>query len=713
MTNDFDPQDPKITAYALGELNPAESADMAKLLSQSTDAQRAIRDIRKTVGLLKTEFQKEAKPSLSKEHRHTIEQTLDPGNTAKPFPSRRTANRSRKRIPVWITACLLLVIASVWTFQSDLFKRKNGRKTEIVADNEFSHSPELLKYDRNEKNHLAAENSSASASPQKDRVGKRNDSRNAGQSQQEKTLSTPSHSKRKRRSQPFELRSKKNRDANRSKLGKITSPSKSKSGVSSFQGFSPQKTQTKNYRSTKKPGSQTVQELKEGIVQKFKQPEPIKSGKVLQIEPHRELRGRRSGYRDAYSRFYLTPKTSNRIRKQNRLFGGKSDSLHSGTSFSRSRSLQKNATKDLFKAQKKQKKPSESSKRKLFDSKTKRFFKLQNLDKNKKSSQAELKEKRKASNLKKNLDAAKEEKEADLSDDVVKPNRNEIVVENEFLPAMRFPNSTFPLDVGTVSYSEIVRYISKGQLPPPSVVRIEELLNAFQYANPKPKNDKPFAVTIESGKCPWNRNNTLVRIAIEGREIESSVKTKATPQPPLANDVELNVQFNPAKVGWHRLIGFEDGLYETEKTTDKNQFFAGHSVTALYEIAPANRSLLAGELLKNRYVIPPKLNHRNKNRHELLSIKLSYKLPGTNRTLSMIAAHTPRKSASVSNDFNWTAAVAMYGLLLRNSQYVGDANLELVRKLAITSQGKNPNHRRKEFLDLVEKTIELVKQPGK
>ena len=84
MTNDFDPKDPKITAYALGELNPAEKAEVEKLIHDSDDAQRAVGEIRKTVCMLTEEFQNEVKPSLSEEHRQAIERSLDPRNAVEP-----------------------------------------------------------------------------------------------------------------------------------------------------------------------------------------------------------------------------------------------------------------------------------------------------------------------------------------------------------------------------------------------------------------------------------------------------------------------------------------------------------------------------------------------------------------------------------------------------------------------------------------------------
>jgi len=95
----------------------------------------------------------------------------------------------------------------------------------------------------------------------------------------------------------------------------------------------------------------------------------------------------------------------------------------------------------------------------------------------------------------------------------------EPIVENEFVSPRVAPLSTFAVDVDTASYSNMRRFLAQGQLPPPSAVRIEELINYFKYQDPSPSGDKPFSVHLEAAACPWSPEHKLVRIGLKGKEI--------------------------------------------------------------------------------------------------------------------------------------------------------------------------------------------------
>ena len=82
------------------------------------------------------------------------------------------------------------------------------------------------------------------------------------------------------------------------------------------------------------------------------------------------------------------------------------------------------------------------------------------------------------------------------------------------------PLSTFSIDVDTASYANVRRFLSSGRLPPPDAVRIEEMVNYFRYDYPQPVGDKPFSVTLEAAECPWHSGRRLVRIGLEGRDID-------------------------------------------------------------------------------------------------------------------------------------------------------------------------------------------------
>jgi Ca-activated chloride channel family protein len=93
------------------------------------------------------------------------------------------------------------------------------------------------------------------------------------------------------------------------------------------------------------------------------------------------------------------------------------------------------------------------------------------------------------------------------------------IEENPFLDAATNPLSTFSIDVDTASYSNIRRFINDGSLPPKDAVRIEEMINYFDYDYVPPTDGKPFAVHIDVAGCPWEASHRLVRIGLKGREI--------------------------------------------------------------------------------------------------------------------------------------------------------------------------------------------------
>jgi Ca-activated chloride channel family protein len=91
--------------------------------------------------------------------------------------------------------------------------------------------------------------------------------------------------------------------------------------------------------------------------------------------------------------------------------------------------------------------------------------------------------------------------------------------ENIFHDAIRNPLSTFSIDVDAASYSNIRRFINNGNRPPKDAVRIEEMVNYFDYDYEQPKRDDPFAVVTEISTAPWNPKHKLVHIGLQGKKI--------------------------------------------------------------------------------------------------------------------------------------------------------------------------------------------------
>ncbi|MFK8007010.1 MAG: von Willebrand factor type A domain-containing protein [Saprospiraceae bacterium] len=92
-------------------------------------------------------------------------------------------------------------------------------------------------------------------------------------------------------------------------------------------------------------------------------------------------------------------------------------------------------------------------------------------------------------------------------------------VENEFLTSSDKPLSTFSIDVDNASYSNARRYLNNYQMPPKNAVRIEEFINYFNYDYPQPNSVDPFSINTEISDCPWNNENKLVHIGLQGYEL--------------------------------------------------------------------------------------------------------------------------------------------------------------------------------------------------
>ncbi|HKJ64190.1 MAG TPA: VWA domain-containing protein [Desulfopila sp.] len=91
--------------------------------------------------------------------------------------------------------------------------------------------------------------------------------------------------------------------------------------------------------------------------------------------------------------------------------------------------------------------------------------------------------------------------------------------ENRFTNSLHHPLSTFSVDVDTASYANIRRLLTGGSLPPAGAVRIEEMINYFDYDYPQPEG-APFSLTTEMGPSPYNQGYRLVSIGIQGRNLD-------------------------------------------------------------------------------------------------------------------------------------------------------------------------------------------------
>ncbi len=459
--------------------------------------------------------------------------------------------------------------------------------------------------------------------------------------------------------------------------------------------------------------------------------------------------------------------------------------------------------------------------------------------------------------------------------------------ENRFHDVLTSPQSTFSIDVDGAAYANVRRFVMSDQLPYRDAVRIEELINYFDYDYAKPKGNEPFSINLEYSECPWNEEHRLVHIGLQGKQLSdedrrpsnlvflidvsgsmrpenklpllkkafkllvgqldgddmvsivvyaSSTGMVLPPTPgsrkaeiidaierlesggstaggagiqlayriasenflkngnnrvilatdgdfnvgisstselvdyiegrrgegifltvlgfgmgnykdnrleqladkgngnhayidnimeakkvlvnevtstlyTIAKDVKIQVEFNPAKVGSYRLIGYENRMLATEDFTDDKkdagEIGAGHTVTALYEIVPVDEGAPVDDGLRYQ---DRKVTGYDGLRNELLFVKIRYKEPDgeKSREIREVLKDKPARLARTSDDFRFSAAVAMFGLVLRDSEHKGNATLEGAVSLARNAMGNDPFQYRAEFVSVVERTATLI-----
>jgi Ca-activated chloride channel family protein len=182
----------------------------------------------------------------------------------------------------------------------------------------------------------------------------------------------------------------------------------------------------------------------------------------------------------------------------------------------------------------------------------------------------------------------------------------------------------------------------------------------------------------------------------------------------VAKDVKFQVEFNPARVGAYRLLGYENRILKDEDfkndAKDAGDMGSGHTVTALYEIVPAGVKIDLPGVDPLKYQTPAQPANGS---DEWLTVKMRYKQPDgdVSKELSSVLSGSAEKP--LSEDFRFAAAVAEFGLVLRDSPYKGNATIAEVQTLAEGAVKFDPNGHRKEFLDLVRTATGLKQQAAK
>ena len=200
--------------------------------------------------------------------------------------------------------------------------------------------------------------------------------------------------------------------------------------------------------------------------------------------------------------------------------------------------------------------------------------------------------------------------------------------------------------------------------------------------------------------------------------VEEMVGTLVT----IAKDVKIQVEFNPAKVAGYRLIGYENRVMAAEDfnddTKDAGEIGAGHTVTALYEVVPAGLKVDAtgvdelkyGEVASATAGAAEGADDAKTPSEEMLTLKIRYKAPDgdASEKLEFPITDNDQSFAKASEDFKFASAVASFGMLLRSSEFKGNATYAAVAEIAeAASRDRDERGYRQEFVEMVRAAKEL------
>lgn len=191
-----------------------------------------------------------------------------------------------------------------------------------------------------------------------------------------------------------------------------------------------------------------------------------------------------------------------------------------------------------------------------------------------------------------------------------------------------------------------------------------------------------------------------------GKEMRANMFT-------IAKDVKIQIEFNPLNVSSYRLIGYENRILNKEDfnddTKDAGELGPGHTVTALYEIIPSKSKTKVNKTDKLKYQ-QITFNDISKYKDELMTLKFRYKPPKEDKSILIehVVMNNCEDINKTSDNFRFSASVASFGMLLRDSKFKGDADYKMIEELASASKGKDENSYRKEFVKLVKKAKDIT-----
>lgn len=219
--------------------------------------------------------------------------------------------------------------------------------------------------------------------------------------------------------------------------------------------------------------------------------------------------------------------------------------------------------------------------------------------------------------------------------------------------------------------------------------------------------------TLEKLSDKGNGNYAYIDDFAEAKKalVEQMTGTLVT----IAKDVKIQIEFNPTKVAAYRLVGYENRLLRDEDfkddTKDAGEIGAGHTVTVFYELVPAGKKLDIPGVDPLKYQTSKQTTEAAQS-NEVFTLKIRYKEPdgNTSKPLEFSISDPGTKLSKASGEFKFAAAVATFGMILRDSRYKGTASLDTVLEIADEGKGEDKSGYRAEFIGLVKKAGQLLKK---
>ena len=259
--------------------------------------------------------------------------------------------------------------------------------------------------------------------------------------------------------------------------------------------------------------------------------------------------------------------------------------------------------------------------------------------------------------------------------------------------------SRFPVNVGLGSYQALRKFMLSSLLPPADSLKVGELLNAFAYSFPEPSDGETFAVDTEVAPCPWDPDRHLLQIGVRTADDARGGPVAAT----VAEDVEMAVEFNPATVAGYRRIGEAQSSASEEMigVASGEKVASGHTVTALYEVVP--REVTDSDASSEAGSTSP-------DTAEFGVVRVDYRETGNSAKQSIespVSSPVAADWRNASDDIRFAASVAGYGMLLGAGEDEPLATGKFVLELARDSLGEDSDGKRSEFVEWIEKTLEM------